>query len=70
MHYDIFIIFLITLTKIEYENVSLHDIRNLRTVVNTMTADDKYSPRNSQSFPQPIQMELSKKQKICLNPLL
>ena len=25
-----------------------------------MTADDKYSPRNSENLPEPIQMQLSK----------
>ena len=28
--------------------------------MNTLTADDKYSYRNSKNFPQPIQMQLSK----------
>ena len=31
--------------------------------VNTSTADEKYSPRNSENLPQPIQMQLSKKLK-------
>ena len=31
--------------------------------VNTLTANDKYSLRDSQNLPQPIQMQLSKKQK-------
>ena len=30
---------------------------------NTMTADDKYSPRSRNSVPQPIQMHLSETQK-------
>ena len=30
--------------------------------VNTMTSDDKYSVRNSKILPQPIQMQLPKKQ--------
>ena len=30
---------------------------------NTLVADDKYSLRNSEKLPQPIQMELFKKQK-------
>ena len=30
--------------------------------VNTLTADDKYSLRNSEDFRQPIQVRLSKKQ--------
>ena len=31
-------------------------------LVNTLTADDKYSLRNSEDFRQPIQVRLSKKQ--------
>ena len=31
--------------------------------VNTMTADDEYSVPNSEKLPQPIQMQLSKKEK-------
>ena len=38
--------------------------------VNTLTFDDKYSPRNSESLPQTIQMQLSKKLKIFLDFLL
>ena len=38
--------------------------------VNTLTYDDKYSPRNSESLPQTIQMQLSKKLKIFLDFLL
>ena len=34
----------------------------LRYFANTLTADDKYSLRNSENIPQPIQMQLSKKQ--------
>ena len=30
--------------------------------INTLTADAKYSPRNSENLPQPIQMQLSEKQ--------
>ena len=55
--------FSITLTGIQLENVFLSDMSNLRTFVNTLTADDNYSLRNSQNLPQPIQMQLSKKQK-------
>ena len=56
--------FLIILTEIELENVSLCDIWNLRTVfVNTLTADDKCSFRNGENLPQSIQRQLSKKQK-------
>ena len=31
--------------------------------VNTSNADDNYSPRNRKKLPQPIQLQLSKKQK-------
>ena len=31
--------------------------------VNTLTADDKYSRHNWEKFPQPFQMQLSKKPK-------
>ena len=36
----------------------------LRLFVNALTADDKYSGRNMQNFPQQFQTPLSKKQKI------
>ena len=36
----------------------------LRLFVNTLTADDKYSPLNRDNLTQPIQILLSKKQKI------
>ena len=35
--------------------------KTLRLFVNTLTVDDKYSVRNIENLPQPIQMELSKK---------
>ena len=35
-----------------------------------MTANDKYSLRNSKNLPQPIQMQLSRKLKIFLDFLL
>ena len=31
--------------------------------VNTLTVEEKYSISNSEKFPQPIQMQLCKKQK-------
>ena len=36
--------------------------KTLSLFVNTLTVDDKYSVRNIENLPQPIQMELSKKQ--------
>ena len=35
----------------------------LGLLVNTLTAEDKYSACNGENLPQPIQMQLSKKQK-------
>ena len=32
-------------------------------VIDTITADDKYSFRNRENLPQPIEIQLSKKQK-------
>ena len=32
---------------------------------NTLTASDKYFLRNRKNLPQPIQMQLSKEQRIC-----
>ena len=39
----------------------------LGVCVNTFTADDKYSLRNSENLPQPIQRQLSNKDKLFLN---
>ena len=38
--------------------------------VNTLTAHDKYSIRNTENLSQPIQIQLSKKQNIFLHYLL
>ena len=35
----------------------------LGLIINTMTVDDMYSFPNNENLPQPIQMQLSKKQK-------
>ena len=56
----------ITFTKIELENVCLSISEILGVFVNTLTADDKYSLRNRKNLPKPIQLQLSKKNKIFL----
>ena len=38
--------------------------------INTLTEDDKYFLRNSENLPQPIQMQISKKQKTFSQVLL
>ena len=60
---------MITAQAIEFEKVSLDDMESLKTV-NTFTADDKYSLLKRDNLTQPIQMQLSKKQKIFLNFVL
>ena len=54
---------LITVTEIESENV-LVICEILQLFVNTLTADGKYSLRNSDNLMQLIQMELYEKQKV------
>ena len=54
----------IVLGGIELKNAFLSDIRHLRTVCNTMTADDKYSVRNRENLLQQMEMRWSKKQKV------
>ena len=39
----------------------------LRLFINSLTADEKYSLRNRDNFPQPIQMQLSETQTLFLN---
>ena len=60
---------MITAQAIEFEKVSLDDMESLKTV-NTFTADDKYSLLKRDNLTQPIQMQLSQKQKIFLNFVL
>ena len=50
--------FLITLTKVEFENVLVMS-KILGLLVISMTADEKYSPGNSENLLQPIQMQIS-----------
>ena len=60
---------MITAQAIEFEKVSLNDVESLKTV-NLFTADDKYSLLKRDNLTQPIQMQLSQKQKIFLNFVL
>ena len=48
---------------IELEKVSVRDIQNLKTVFDTLTEDENYSLLNKDSLTQPIQLQLSQKQK-------
>ena len=57
---------MITAQAIEFEKVSLDDMESLKTV-NTFTADDKYSLLKRDNLTQPIQMQLSQKEKIFIN---
>ena len=54
---------LITLAKLELENIRLSVSEILGVFVNTLTADDKYFLRNRKNLPQPIELPLSKIQK-------
>ena len=60
----------ITLPKRELEKIRLTVSQILGVFANTLTADDKYSLRHRSNLPQPIQLQLSKKQKIFLHFLL
>ena len=60
---------MITAQAIEFEKVSQDDMESLKTA-NTFTADDKYSLLKRDNLTQPIQMQLSKKQKFFLNFVL
>ena len=53
---------LITVKGIALEKVSFSDTQNPKTV-NTLTADEKHYLLNRDNLTQPIQMQLSKKQK-------
>ena len=54
---------LISEKKIHLKNVSLIDMEILGLFVNTLTADNKYFLLNRWNLPEPIQMQLYKKQK-------
>ena len=58
----------ITLKVLALEKVSFSDTQNPKTVfVNTLTVNDKHYRLNSDNLPQPIQIQLSEKQRIFLN---
>ena len=52
----------ITLVKIRLDNVHLSISEILGVLVNTLTADNKYSLRNREEIPEPIQLQLFNKQ--------
>ena len=54
---------MITNKDIEFEKVTLSDMQNVMTV-NSITADDKYSPLKRDNFAQPIWILLSQKRKV------
>ena len=54
---------MINMPVTELRKVSVSDMKNLKTVFNTVTAVYKYSLLNRDNLTQPIQMQLSKKQK-------
>ena len=57
----------INFQKIELENIRLSVSWILRVFVNALSADDKYSLRNSKNLLRQIQLQLSEKQKNFLN---
>ena len=52
------------------ENVRLSVSEILGVFAITLTNDDKYSLRNRENLPEPIQLQLSKKNKFFLHFLL
>ena len=54
-------------SKLSFKKSLLDIWKTLRLFVNTLTTDDKYSLLNSDNLTQPIQMQLSQKQKFFLN---
>ena len=62
--------FCIILAKIELENIRLSVSEILKVFVNTLNASEQYSLRNRKKLPQPIQLQLCKKQIFFLNFLL
>ena len=53
----------ITLAKIELENFGLSVTEALAVFVNTLSPNGKYSFHNRKNLPQPIQLQLPKKEK-------
>ena len=62
-HRSISNILFITLAKIVFENIRCSVSEIVGVFVNTLTADEKYSLRNRDNLPQPIQLQLPEKQK-------
>ena len=62
--------FCIILAKIELENIRLSVSEILKVFVNTLNASEQYSLRNRKKLPQPVQLQLCKKQIFFLNFLL
>ena len=54
---------LITLKVVALEKVSFSNRQNPKSVVDTFPADEKYYVLNRDNLAQPIQMQLSQKQK-------
>ena len=60
--------FSITLKVVAFEKFSLSDTQNPKTVfLNTLTVNDKHYRPNRDNLIQPIQIQLSQKDKIFLN---
>ena len=58
----------ITLKVVPLEKVSFRDTQNPKTVlVNTLRVNDKHYRPNRDNLTQPIQIQLSQKQRIFLN---
>ena len=49
----------------KFQNNAISNVKQISVshVIDTITADDKYSFRNRENLPQPIEIQLSKKQK-------
>ena len=62
--------FFITLAKTDLENVRLSVSEIPGVFVKTLTGHDKYYLRSRNNLQQPIQLQLSTKQKVFLNFLL
>ena len=55
---------LIAVKAIDFQKVSVSDMENLSKLFpNTLSADGKYSLLNTDNLRQPIQMQVSRKQK-------
>ena len=50
--------------RLSWKTSLLSDLKSEDCLLNTLTKNDKYCRYNRESFPQPIQMQLSKKVKL------